>query len=484
MSVKLIYKDFAVGAAEDAAVSATGQANFSTITLLPFGSDNPKMYATLERNRWMLNGAYSVFDGGPVSFWSDALSDNEGVFAEPPTLTVDFDENYTSVGITFLFDIVDFARELTVTWYRDGEVLDEKTFYPNSSAYLCENTVEAYDKVAVTFAKTSLPHRRLKLDAIQFGIMRTFRRNELRNVNVIQEIDPISRELAVNTLDWTLDSKEAVEYIFQLKQPVEAYDGQTLIGTYYIDDSSRRSQRIYDISCIDAIGVLDEEMFPDAVYADKPAVDLATEILGGHFALQMDTALQGKTVSGALVGLTRRQALQQLCFAIGAVADTSGTDAVKVFALPTVSSVQIGADRTRTGDSVTTDAIVTAIKLTAHSYSTEGSGETVTVNGVEYYHTTAVTTITNPSVTATDKQNVIEIADATLISPGNVEEIAQRVYDFYTRRKHHNFKFRLDGETVGDYVDTVTNWGETISGNIARMSIVLSGIAVADSEVV
>ena len=122
--------------------------------------------------------------------------------------------------------------------------------------------------------------------------------------------------------------------------------------------------------------------------------------------------------------------------------------------------------------------------MTAHAYKTTGSGDSVEVDGTTYYHTTTVTTKTNPKVTATTKPNVVEVKDATLVSSSNVAAVAQHVYDYYMRRQRHSARIVMDGETPGDYVKTTTPWGSTITGTITSMGIRLSGIAAADCEIV
>ena len=131
-----------------------------------------------------------------------------------------------------------------------------------------------------------------------------------------------------------------------------------------------------------------------------------------------------------------------------------------------------------------TSAIVTEVRITAHSYSTSGSGESVTVDGKTYYHTTSVTAKTNPDVTTSTKPNVIEVKDATLVNPSNVATVAQHVYDYYMRRQTHSVKIVMKGEVPGDYVETTTPWGTKITGTITSMGIRLSGIAAADCEIV
>ena len=486
MSVKIVYQDIAPGAAEDASVAASGEHAYSDPSLLPFGAGNGASYVTLEKNRWLLDGSFDFYDGGAVSFWSDALSDDDGAFSTPPTITIDFDERYTSLGIYLESGGDAWISALSIAWYQGSTELASEDFTPDGLSYFCEHAVTAYDRVVLTIRKTSLPHRRARLDRIMFGIVRTFLRDELRSgsVKVIQEIDPTSRTLAANALDWTLSSRNEVEYLFQAKQPVYAYDGNVLIGAFYITDSDRLRGKLYDITCTDAIGVLDDDPFPDAYYSGANAYTLATDICQG-FTVEMDAALKEKTVKGVISGKTRRGALQQLCFALGSVADTSGTDTIRIYTLASDTPAAIPASRTRIGGTVRTAPIVTAVRLTAHAWSTsQSSGQQVTINGVTYYDTQTVITINNPDVTANDKPNVVEVKNATLVSPDIAAALAQHLYDWCTLRDTHSLKFRLSGELPGDYVQTVTPWGNTLTGHYVRGSITLSGFALADAEVI
>ena len=80
---------------------------------------------------------------------------------------------------------------------------------------------------------------------------------------------------------------------------------------------------------------------------------------------------------------------------------------------------------------------------------------------------------------ATDKQNVIEVADATLVSPDIGQATAQRVYDYYAKRITTNAKIVWTGELLGDCVTLPTAWGTTNAGNLRRMEVKLSNTVVA-----
>lgn len=486
MSVRIVYEDIAAGAAEDAAVTASGASSFSDPALLPFGGDRTPI-ATLEPFRWLLDGSREILDGQPIAFWSAEMSGPDGQFARPPEITITFDEKYTSPGLFLVFDPPggEYCTRLSVEWYQGSVLLKKGEFFPAGPEFFCAQTVEFYDRIVLRLKSTSLPHRYARLTRVDFGVSRTFERDELRDVKVVEEVSLISSEVAVNTLNFTLDSKSGVEYLFQFKQPVSACDGETLIGTFYISSSVHRSAGLYSVSCIDAIGVLDEDTFPAAVYSGKNARELVEEILDGRFPLEMETALGVETVTGYLPECTRREALQQVAFALRAMVDTSGTDAVRVYRSQEGMPRRIPLSRTYVNGTVDTAAIVTAVRVTAHSYSTGGEGsDTVEVGGVTYFHTASVTEIVNPNATASDKRNVIEVKEATLVNPANAPALVQYLYDYYTRRDTQRIRIVLDGEKPGDHVAAATPWGTVMDGRITSMSIVLSGIAAADCEIV
>ena len=485
MSVRVVYQDIAPGSAEDATVSASGKAAISNISLLPFGSGNSDEYATLEPNAWTLDGSMEIYDDQDVSYWSSALSNSSGVFSTQPTITFTFSRSITSLGLYFIFRGDCWCSALTIDWYANNAVIDTQDYAPDGMEFFCENSVTNYDKVVITLKETSLPKRRVRLDQISFGIVRTFERDELRtgSAKVVQQIDNTSRGLPANTLDFKLSSQENVEYIFQTRQQMAAYDGTNLIGVFYVDDSNRQAENIYDITCVDAIGVLEYDAFPDTYFNNATALSIA-EAICGEFLVDMQADLQTKRLTGILVGENRRTALQQLCFALGAVADTSGTDKIKIFTLSTPDPVELDEHRLRPGGSVNKAPVVTAVKVAAHSYSTSGSGSGIVINGVTYYDTVTFTTVLNPDATASDKANVIEVSDCTLVSPAIVSDVAQHLLDELMRRNTHRVRFRLDGEQPGEYVQTITPWSTDFLGHYISGSIVLSGFALTDAEVI
>lgn len=486
MSVRIVYQDIAAGADDDAVITAESATEFSEPSLLPFGEEQPPI-ATLEPNSWLLDGTREILNEQGIVFWSTEMSGADGQFAEPPEINISFSERHTSPGLFLVFDpsAGEYCSSVSIQWFRGGVSVAKSSFEPNSSKYFCNYPVEAYDSISIWLNATSLPYRYAKLTKIIFGVVREFLRDELRNVKVTAEASVISSEVAINTLDFTLDSASDVDYLFQVKQPVSAYDNNSLIGVFYVDSSTHRSHGLYDVSCIDAIGVLDESPFPAGLYSAYPAKALIEEILDGHFELEIDDSLSAAAVTGYIPDCTRREALQQVAFALCAVVDTSGSEAVRVYKDRENAPERLTLNRVYTGGSVETSAIVTEIRVTAHEYVTEETGnDTVVIDGTTYYHRTSVTSIRNPKTTASDKPNVIEIDNATLVNPENAAAVTQHIYDYYMKRDRQRVRIVMNGELPGDRVAAPTPWDTVINGYLTRMDISLSGIAVADCEIV
>lgn len=485
MSVRVIYEDVAVGAAAAASVASTAAQPFSDLPELPYGTESV-IVATNELNQWMLDGSRPILTTERAAFWSTEPSKADCTFDANPTLTITLDGTFASSGIYLYFDggTGDYCSALTMTWYNGEITVASQDFTPDGQKYFCAKPVSGYNKLVIELKKTSLPYRYAKLRQIFFGIVREFEREDLRSVSVTEGVSVISDDVEINTLDFTLDNSDNIDFIFQEKQPVSAYDGAKLIGVFYIKISSRSSERLYDVSCQDALGILDDEPFAAAVYSSKNAKELIASILGAHFTLDFDPALEDETVTGYIPDGTKREALQQIVFALRATIDTSASRGVRVRRLTAASPATIPLDRTYTGGSVETAAVVTEIRVTAHSYSTSGSGESVEVGGTTYYHTTSVTSKANPNATTQTKPNVIEVRDATLVNSENVAAIAQHIYDYYMRRQTHSVRIVMDKEAPGDYVQTTTPWGTKITGTITSMDIRLSGIAAAECKII
>lgn len=478
----ILYRDVAPMAEGDASPLTIDATTFSDTDLLPHGT-RPGKIATLEEGQWALTGDYKFLDGKKVAFWSEALSDETRCFAEPPTIEVSFGQQHTCPGITIEFDPDggNFISRLNIKWYRAAELLADIDFSPDSTEHFCQQTVEAFDKLVIALYESNLPYRRAKINRITFGRNRRFGMEALRSASVIRQSDLLSAEIPVSTLDVGIDDHSDLGFMFQRKQPVEAWNGSTRLGVFYITEHTRTAASIYTLNCHDAWGVLDEAPFAGGAYNAVSAAEILRSIIEPDFELDVSGVVD-TPLTGIIVPCTRREAAQQVLFAAGWVSATDSGNGIRVFALDTVLKV-IGKNRVYSGASSSVSALTTEVQVVAHTY-TESSQGTVEINGVKYNDTTTLFKVTNPTVTANDKASIVEVTDATLVSPDIGQAVTQRVYDYYLLRQRDTAKIVWDGERVGDYVQIPTAWQESHTGHIEKMTITLSNTVAASLETV
>ena len=478
---KVIYKDIAPGAAADATVTATGGSG--SLSQIPFGKETGKII-TLERSRWLLDGSYDdYYSDSKVGFWSTAVSGDDGTFETKPTITLTFSQQYSSMGINLTFDEAtgEYCSSVSIQWWQGDVLRISRTFAPNAVNFFCEQRVLSYDKIIVTLNKTVVPHRRAKLSKILMGVQRTFGMNEIRSAAIVNQMNESAVELPISTFNWTLDSIKEVDYLFQLKQPVEVYNDDNLIGVYYINNSSRSSSRVYEIECQDALGVLDYTPFDGATYLDGISAKELLTSLAKPFEIAYNEDVEDTTLTGLIAAGTNRSAIQQVIFAWGVCLATDGSNKIRVFKQPTNPTL-IPKDRTFVGASVKTSAVVTRVKVLGHSFEEAANG-TVVIGDKKYSDTTTAYIVDNPDVTASDRENVKEVQNATLVSADNGQDVADRLYKYYSLRDTNNATVVYAGEKLGDCVSIYTPWGLLTTGNLHKMEITLSNTVVYKSEV-
>lgn len=486
----------------------------------------------------LLDDSAPIFPSNPQSktfgLVSKEISQADGSFATPVALTLTAAGQYSSQGITLTFDPAknQWATDVRIQWYRDGVLLSNKQYRPDSTTYYCQNQVQNYNKVVMTFLKLNMPQNRLVLQVYSHGVVRDFFGDELEKVNLIQEVSPLSSEISVNVCDFTLNSKDDVDFLFQQKQAIEVYHGQQLKTVCFVDEAKRTARRKYSVSTIDYIGLLDKITFYGGMYSNKSAAALIGEILRGvrlendYVPYVIDASLQSKTVSGFLPITTGRAALAQVLFAIGAVCDTADSDKVRIFPLSTSVKATIPLEKIYKGQQFSEGEKVSEVQLVAHTY-TPGSEESelykatdsgtgtvqvefseprhslsivngtivesganyarITANsgcvlkGKQYNHTTRVYSVVNPVWNAGDIKVVKKIESVTLSS--NAQETAQRCYNYLS--KWHSVRAGIVAENIkpGDTITMDTAFLGQITGTVERMKYSLSNSQFVKAEV-
>ena len=494
MSVRIDYGGVAIGAKEDFAAEITDKADFVDLSeLQQDGISFPNFGNPCELYSVALDGSVSAFpfdtESENLGLWSEQISGEDGAFETPIVATFEADELYTSSGITFTFDTYNsiYATEVNIKWYQGNTLLSDMDFYPDSPFYFCVNKVDFYNKLLITFKSINMPYNRLKLRAIEYGMRISFYGDELRDAKIIQEIDPLSTQISINTCDFTLESKRNIDFSFQERQPINIYFNDELRATSFVKTAKRKSKNTWSIQSEDYIGLMEDIPYQGGVYSYKDAVELLTDIFGtAKVPFEIDASFEGVTITGHIPYTNCREALMQVAFAIQAAVDTSNSASVKVFQLSEEVSQTIPLNRIMQGQNFDDETRVTAVEVTAHAfvkntdsievYNSSNSGigneimvifneplhdlsisngeiissganhavinafEECTLTGQKYNHIQTIKTIKNPLVLTTDTENVVSIKNATLVSYSNVDKVLEKCYNYYSQRSDISLK--------------------------------------------
>lgn len=488
MSVLVRYKDVALGADNDATVTTTAKMAFSDTEKIPFGV-NPPALATCEPNGWGLSHSYKARGAHAIAFWSSTQSGDDCKFQSAPTITLEFTEQYTATGLTIQFapNSVDFCRKLTIYWYQAGEIKEQEEFHPTTPIFVANKTVVAFDKLVFEFHETNLPRKRCKIEGIIIGVVRDFDGKELKSVKAIHEVDLISSTVPINVLDASVHSTDEVNYIFQKKQPVEAYNNGDLIGVYYIDKGERTGRLDISFSCKDAIGLLDLVTYNGGLWlTDTPLTTILNDVFGGAYVFDIDPAYKNSTLRGFIKpDIKQREALQHIAFALGAVVDTTGTNKIRIFPPSYGTGEHIPEKETYTGGKITTTDTVTEVTVTAYIISDvrpSDDDESIEFNGVEYKYYTDTKHAYNPNSVTSDPENVKKFDKCYLVNLSNAQTLANNIMAYYQKRNKYAFKHILNGQQVAGKHTAALPWGGVSSGNITKMTVTTSNITVSDTE--
>lgn len=506
--LKIVYDDIALGAKEDSSISSADKKDFVVLENLKEVVEYPNYAMCLPRYS-KLDGAYvntpntNTFEH--MGYISRSISDSFGRFAIYPTLDFRFTKNFSSVGISLEFNNYseDYCSKVNIKWYSDNTLLKEQEYSPDNHKYFCYGVVDFYNRVVITFLETSKPFRNVFLAGIAWGLIRIFKDDEIESIDCLVEIDGTSKEISVNTMEYSVRDKMGYDFEFQKKQKQTLYFDEAILGIFYLKDGKQLSNAVYSMETHDAIGILDGTKFMGGVYDQVKAKQILESIMQDegipHF---IDTELENKLVSGYLPICSKREALQQLAFAIGAVVDTSYDRNLYLYPMRTTEITQIRQEELFTKLSFSHSDVITGVKLTVHEYlkgdetmelykgylvgSTKiefsepmhalaiqggtiteqgdnyarisGTGVQVLLSGKKYMHNTFNINKDNDRVT--HNRNIAEVKKATLVTKENMQEVLERIYNDCIKNESISCRLVVDNHELGDLVELNTFKGK------------------------
>lgn len=239
--VEIIFSQVDTAAATDGDWVSNGAQSYSEFDTLDYGYEYQESYATLELNRWALDGnavivplTWPKYDG----FISSYMSDAEGKFSTHAILTRDFSDTHTFPGITLTFDTRcrEWSTTVTVDFYLNGEVLESLTVPVTGTEVVIDTKVASCDKIVLTLGNT-LPYRRPRLQQVLYGVQKKFGNSDIVSTKQSHDVDPLSRRLPQESMQFVLldyehnydpDNPQGIYAYLDKKSPVSIRFGYAL----------------------------------------------------------------------------------------------------------------------------------------------------------------------------------------------------------------------------------------------------------------
>jgi hypothetical protein len=200
-----------VTAKQDSILTITDKQDFVNLDDLKEDDLVETKYGTCEKNQFALDGTFELMPDElqSMGLWSNSMSGEDGTFETPPVLNIDFTEPHSSMGLTFTFSKAnDYCNHLNIKYYdADDNLILAQDFRPDNYFYVASSIIENYQRIVITFYSTNNPYRYLKLYSILYGADKIFDKDSLMSANLLEEVDLLSSELNINTLDFKVYSE-------------------------------------------------------------------------------------------------------------------------------------------------------------------------------------------------------------------------------------------------------------------------------------
>ena len=318
--------------------------------------DAPKRYATLEKDRWALDGTFDIFPDNPadliddVGFIGDSLCDGDGVFSSPAWVQLNFSNASVlqACSVWFSADPLDgYAVDFTVEIKQGGTTYFSKAVTGNRSVSVSFDGFTVYnpDAIRVTVTRWSIPFRRLRAVEIVPGIYEKWTNDILASLDISQEVNFSCLALPYGTCTLSMDnlsrrfeprSKSGLFQSIEERQGIPLSlgvetDSETEwvpAGIYYQKSggwTTGNNGLTMQWDLVDIVGLLADRAYilPATLPAtlDGWAQSLATQ-LGVNFAdrYHVDPTYASKAITATkeeLQGLTCGEVLRFACMATG-----------------------------------------------------------------------------------------------------------------------------------------------------------------------
>lgn len=235
-------------AAYESTVTSSDGVYFSDVSNVVHKTGTQYEYATLETNRFILDGSQVLLpesDFAYQGFVSSPVSDNAGAFTDTPYLAFSFSESFAFVGLTlWLSDHLDGDRpsEITVVASLNDSEKFRQTYEVTGQQFIMSDAIppvegEYVDKLTIYFNGTRIPNRRIRVVGVAFGVVLNFDNETINSADWKRSLSLISTELptesiSVSVIDteknFSPEKPQGIYAYLQERQPLSGRIGYEL----------------------------------------------------------------------------------------------------------------------------------------------------------------------------------------------------------------------------------------------------------------
>lgn len=175
----------------------------------------PKKFATLEKDRWILDGSFDLYEDTKKSeiYISENLCDENGNFSPSEYATINFENVSVLQSCSVYFpdnDYDGYPLDFKVEILQNENVYFSKEYTSNSEKVIKIEgfTVPNPDAIKVSVSKWSIGKRRLRIVEIVPGIYEKWDANKISDLSIKHQGDPSCISLPYGTCSLTIDNSD------------------------------------------------------------------------------------------------------------------------------------------------------------------------------------------------------------------------------------------------------------------------------------
>ena len=298
-------------------------------------------YATFEKDYFKLDGSFCIpptpdEGNSELGWWSDDISDENGVFTSYQILEFNFTEEHNSMGLTITFDTManEYASDFDIEIYRlDGTLIHKEEVTDNDNPlYVLIKGLDNYGRIVITIKKWAKPYRRARITEVDFGVIQEYQDDKIIKLNMIEEMNIISDKIPSNEIKFTIDNKskefnilnpEGFYRFLKERQEVQASIGVEVrenefeyipMGKFYLTDwQSDEGALTASFTARDVFELLESIDYKESL-TNTNLYDLAEDVLTKANVKDyfIDEGLKNIPTNGFIKSLNSRKALQYI----------------------------------------------------------------------------------------------------------------------------------------------------------------------------